>query len=133
MARRVEGNGEAFWRRLMARRKTSGLTVDALCREAGVSSSSFFYWQKRLGQRSAASKDESPVASPQRSQASATPSPLIPVRIIDDRAAEITVEFLVREPLAPTLRVRFPAGCDERSVLDVLQAAARVATSNQRE
>jgi hypothetical protein len=131
MARRVEGNGEAFWRRLMVRRKTSGLTVTALCDEAGVSPASFFYWQKRLGQRPAASKDE--VASPNRSTTSTDPSPLVPVRIIDDRAAEITVEFLARDPLAPALRVRVPVGCDERSLLVVLQAAARVATHNQRD
>jgi transposase-like protein len=133
MARQFESDGEVFWQRLMARRKTSGLTVAALCQEAGVSPASFFSWQKRLRQRSATSKDESPVAFPQRSTVSAVSSPLVPVRIIDDGAAEITVEFLTGEPLAPTLRVRFPAGCDERSIFDVLQAAARVATSNQRE
>ena len=39
---------EAAWRRLLARHAESGLSTEAFCAEAGVSSKSFYRWRSRL-------------------------------------------------------------------------------------
>ena len=36
------------WRRVLAGHRASGLSVAEFCRRAGIPSSSFFYWQRRL-------------------------------------------------------------------------------------
>jgi hypothetical protein len=38
----------AFWRKLIARRRREELSVEQVCREAGVSPASFYAWQRRL-------------------------------------------------------------------------------------
>ena len=39
---------EAAWRGLLARHAESGLSTEAFCAEAGVSSKSFYRWRSRL-------------------------------------------------------------------------------------
>lgn len=86
-----------FWRNLIARRRSSRLTVRELCERAGVSPASFFHWQQRLRAADSA-------------QASVAPATVLPVRIVEDRLAEITVEL--------PLGVRVPLGrdCDEATL-----------------
>ena len=93
-----------FWRNLIARRRSSRLTVREVCKRAGVSPASFFHWQQRLRAADSA-------------QASVAPATVLPVRIVEDRLAEITVEL--------PLGVRVPLGrdCDEATLQRVLRAA----------
>lgn len=69
-----------FWQNLIAQRQSSQLTVRQLCEQAGVSPASFFDWQRRL-----------------RAEGQAAPSSgtaaLVPVRVVEDRVAQITVEL----------------------------------------
>jgi len=48
MGRSKDKAGEQYWRRMVAERKASGLTVAAFCAQKGFSENSFYFWQKRL-------------------------------------------------------------------------------------
>ena len=76
------------------------LTVAEACGQAGVSSASFFQWQRKF-----------------RESERRASSPLVPVRIVDDRVAALTLE------LPHGLRLRLPGDCDEATLVRVLQAA----------
>ena len=102
---------EVFWRRLIARQTSSRLTVGELCREAGVSTASFYAWRQRL-----------------RASGSAG-SALVPVRIAAEPCgreigSEIAVELTIQlaDDSAQAVRVSIPPGCDEASIRRVLRA-----------
>jgi hypothetical protein len=100
-----------------------GVTVGELCRRAGVSTASFYAWRRRLKSRDVVSKQSS----------FGKRSSLVPVRVVADRGAEITVEFVdavAQTPLTqlPTIRVSIPSGCDEASIRRVLCAALSART-----
>jgi transposase-like protein len=103
---------ELFWRRLIARQASSRLTVGELCRQAGVSTASFYAWRQRL-----------------RASGSARSS-LVPVRITaesfgrGERDREIAVELTIQlsDDSSQAVRVSIPPGCDEASIRRVLRA-----------
>jgi transposase-like protein len=97
---------ESFWWNLIARRAALQLTVGEACAQAGVSPASFFQWQKKFREAG-----RPPDRGPERS------APLVPVRIVDDRVAELTLE------LPHGLRLRLPGDCDEATLGRVLRAA----------
>lgn len=97
---------EAFWRNLLARRDTLRLTVGEACEQAGVSPASFYQWQRKFR-----ASERRPALSPQQS------TPLLPVRIVNDRVAELTLE------LPHGLRLRLPQDCDAATLVRILQAA----------
>jgi transposase-like protein len=94
----------SFWRKLIAQRQSSQLTVRQLCEQAGVSPASFFDWQRRLR------------AADQAARPDVTPA-LVPVRVVEDRVAQITVE------LSQAVRVELAHDCDEVTLERVLRAA----------
>ena len=102
--------GESFWRHLISQRETLKLTVDEACEQTGVSRASFYHWQKRL--RNAGREPE---ATAEQS------SSLVPLKIVDDRAAEITLE------MPNGIRIRVPQGCDETTLQCVLRAVLTTA------
>lgn len=93
-----------FWRNLIAQRQSSRLTVRQLCERAGVSPASFFLWQRRLQ------------AADQAARFEVIPA-LMPVRVVEDRVAAITVE------VSPAVRVQLTHDCDEATLERVLRAA----------
>ena len=112
MPRTSASDRVAFWRKLIARQASSRLTVGELCRQAGVSTASFYAWRQRLNGPDVATRQSS----------------LVPVRVVADRGGEITVELVdtaTQAPLTrlPTMRVAIPPGCDEASIRRVLCAA----------
>lgn len=119
MSRTSSADRVAFWRRLIARQASSRLTVGELCRQAGVSTASFYAWRQRL-----------------KAATVITQSSLVPVRVVEDRGAEITVEFVDAAPQTPptrlpTIRVSIPSGCDEASIRRVLCAALSARTGGR--
>jgi transposase-like protein len=94
----------SFWRKLIAQRQSSQLTVRQLCQQAGVSPASFFDWQQRLR------------AADQAAWPAATPA-LAPVRVVDDRVAQITLE------LSQAVCVHLAPDCDAATLERVLRAA----------
>lgn len=97
---------EAFWRNLLARRDTLRLTVGEACEQAGVSPASFYQWQRKFR-----ASERRPALSPQQS------TPLVPVRIVNDRVVELTLE------LPHGLRLRVPGDCDAATLGRILEAA----------
>jgi transposase-like protein len=97
---------EAFWRNLLTRRDTLRLTVGEACEQAGVSPASFYQWQRKLRE-----SDRRP------DRAAAPLTPLLPVRIVNDRVAELTLE------LPHGLRLRVPVDCDVATLGRILEAA----------
>jgi hypothetical protein len=113
MPSRTSPDREAFWRNLIAHRETAKLTVVEVCKEAGVSLASFFYWQRKfLGTRG------------RRGRRPAHESPLVPVRIVDDRVGEITLET------PGGIRVCVPQGCDEATLQRVLRVVLGLSREN---
>ena len=102
----VSSDREAFWRNLIARRTALRLTVVEACEQAGVSPASFYPWQRKLREAD---------RRPERDRAASIP--LLPVRLVDDRVAELTLE------LPHGLRLRLPGDCDETTLGRVLRAA----------
>jgi transposase-like protein len=98
---------ESFWRSVISRRDDLQLTVAEVCEQADVSPASFYQWQRKLramGHRRG--RKASPAATP-----------LVPVRIIEDRSSELALE------LPRGLRLHIPAGCDEATLQRVLRVA----------
>jgi transposase-like protein len=96
---------ESFWRALISRRKSLGLTVTETCEQAGVSPASFYQWQRKFRE-----------VEPRPRSEAATPA-LVPVKLVEDRRVELTLE------LPQGLRLRIPTGCDEAILRQVLRAA----------
>lgn len=128
MARKADRNRELFWRKLVERRVRSGRSVADLCWEAGVSTASFFQWQRKLRERDAAIiATTKPAACSTASRVSAA---LVPVRIVDDRVPIRTTVVADRQPaeaavieLADGLRIRILSGCDAATIGHLLAAA----------
>jgi transposase-like protein len=104
MSSSSNSNRVAFWRKLIAQRQSSQLTVRQLCRQAGVSPASFFDWQRRLRAADRAARPD------------VTPA-LVPVSVVEDHVAQITVE------LSQAVRVHLAHDCDEATLERVLRAA----------
>jgi hypothetical protein len=115
MAKRADPERERFWRELVARRESSDLTVGELCRQAGVSTASFFVWQRRL-RKQRPTRRSGTIESPLRSS-------LVPVRIVPDRAGEDRAPFVVVELPGP-VRVQIPPGCDAATIHAVFQSVS---------
>ena len=115
MATRPDPDREFFWRELVARRESSGLTVAELCQRSGVSPASFFLWQRRLRKQQPTPRSGTIEALPRTS--------LVPVRIVPDRVDEDRMSPVVVELPGP-VRVQIPPGCDAATIHAVLQAVS---------
>ena len=49
-----DSSREAFWRRIMAEFRKSGLTVRAFCRRRKLHESAFYFWRRTIQERDAA-------------------------------------------------------------------------------
>jgi hypothetical protein len=56
MAKKASGEREQFWRDLIGRQPSSGLSIASFCDDAGVSANSFFVWKRRLRSQAGDSK-----------------------------------------------------------------------------
>ena len=104
---------EAFWRNLVAHREAARLTIAEVCKEASVSPASFFYWRRKFRAAECPPNPSSGLAAP-----------IVPVRIMDDRVAEITLET------PGGIRVCVPPGCDEAMLQRVLRVVMGVCREN---
>ena len=115
MATRPDPERERFWRELIARRESSGLTVAELCQRAGVSTPSFFLWQRRLRKQKPMRRSGTIEALP---RTSLVPVRIVPDRVDDDRTSPVVVE------LPGPVRVQIPPGCDAPTIHAVFHAVS---------
>lgn len=116
MASRSVSDRESFWRALISRREALQLTVAQTCEQAGVSTASFFQWQRKLRMTKPRTARGQKTELQKAQQAS-----LLPVRIVEDRREDPCREITVELPSG--VRVCVPTGCDERTLACVLQLA----------
>ena len=109
MARKPDPSRAAFWRELIERRSRHDLSVSEVCEHAGVSSASFYQWQRKLRAQT------SPVRSPLRERGA---SRLVPVQVVADRPQSSAGELEVELPGGACLRIA--AGCDRATLQLVL-------------
>ncbi len=119
MARKADHKREWFWRELIAGRTRTKRSVADLCWEAGVSTASFFVWQRKLRERDAAAT----IATTLPATRPAVSPALVPVRIVDDRQPD---DIAIIE-LSDGLRIRIRSGCDATTIGHLLAAAAAAA------
>src|SRR5277367_6020997 len=113
MARRADSGREAFWRDLIERRRHSSLSVAQFCAEVGVSSASFYQWQRKLRGDAAPAQH----AQPDRRAT----SQLIPVHIVPDApTGHAGAAGMLEIELPGEIRLRIPAGCDRATLQIVL-------------
>ena len=86
-----DSSREAFWRRMLRRRAESGMTVAELCASEDVTTSAFYYWQRRIRRPDGKSQ-------PQTSNSTDGPT-LLPVQILDDRVGRAPVEIVAANGL----------------------------------
>ena len=113
MGRRADTDRAAFWGDLVERRRHTGLSVARFCGEVGVSSASFYQWQRKLRADAAAASNTQP--DPRAA------SRLVPVHIVPDAlgghdgaAGTLEVE------LPGEIRLRIPSGYDVATLQVVL-------------
>lgn len=116
MGGKLKSGRAAFWRKLIERRRRSGLSVERCCAEAGVSPASFYQWQRKFRSEGVAGR-EAAAGRPASSR-------LVPVRLVDDDAIRFGGASDVLEVELPgEIRLRIPAGYDAatlRRVVSVL-------------
>jgi len=123
MARQVESGRVAFWRELIERRRSSGLSVARFCGEAGVSTASFYLWQRKLRGSAVPVRKAQPVRRPA--------SQLVPVRIVPDTpirgvsSATARTGDVLEVDLPGEIHLRIPSGCDVSTVQVVLNVLLR--------
>ena len=97
MGRKVDSQRVAFWQQLIDRRQRQPeLSVERLCRHAGVSCSSFYHWQQRFRPANVTSRPTPP------------PPKLVPVNIVSDRASNSAGSIEIELPNHVRLRITLP-------------------------
>jgi hypothetical protein len=118
--KRTRPQGKATWKSLLARQRTSGLTIAAFCRKEGVSEGTFYQWQSRLrippGSRRPRSKGLRRSNNGVSASSFVEITPAVP-------SSTATLEVLC----GPALVIRLTGPVD-RSILTEILAAARATT-----
>ncbi len=109
---RTRTDTAGYWRSLIRRQDSSGLTVSAFCERAGVSEPSFYSWRRRL--RSEVTFTEVKVSREQTLAHAASASRVggIELRLPDDRCVVVRPGF-DRQTLLDLLDVLETARCRE--------------------
>jgi hypothetical protein len=117
---------EQFWRRAISDQAQSDLPTQAYCQRKGLNPRSFRSWRQAFARREAEATSARPDQRPASSTELARAAAFLPVRVVQDGAAEPIPETGVIEivlPVGPTVRVT--RGFDPHAldaVLSVLEA-----------
>ena len=113
---------EQYWRELIERHGASGQTAVQFCKQAGVSTASFYTWKRRLN---AGVVTTGKKAHPNRQRGEKEPpgqiASLVPVQVVPDPGVS---DALVEVHLPGALMLRVGAGCEEQTLRVVLAALA---------
>jgi transposase len=107
---------ERFWRKALARRERSGLTVKEFCAQEDLVATTYQHWRRELARRDA----QRPAMHPPRRRRSMAPA-FVPVKLPESGIGTIyPAEILL--PTGVTLRL---AAIIDRATLSTLLAALR--------
>lgn len=129
MVERMRGRDSAkerFWRDVIGRQRTSGLSIAEFCLRERLSCASFHNWRREIARRSAEVVVGREAANgPLRSASMSTtgdrpPVPAFVPVVVRDDASSAVVEVV----LPDRTTVRVPSGCDARTLALVLAALA---------
>ena len=101
------GNGERkrYWRDLIGRQRSSGQSIAAFCREAGVSAVSFHEWKRKLRRQTLSAHAE------------AEKTIFAPVQIMPEQmASSMVLGGRIEVVLPDGVVLRIAADCDERTL-----------------
>jgi len=117
---------ERFWRDVIGRQRTSGLSIAEFCLRERLSLASFHNWRREIARRNAEAPVEAHATKvPRRSSSKSVTSDRLPVSafvpvVVRDEASSAVVEVV----LPDRTTVRIPSGCDGRTLALVLAALA---------
>jgi hypothetical protein len=116
---------ERFWRRTIRQQEHSGLTVPDFCRREGLKDWTFRWWRLELTRRDRQTAEAAQRSAAREPTESGPVARFLPVRVIDQEAGppqpSPPIEIVL--PTGPTIRV--PAGCNARTLGDVLDLLGR--------
>jgi hypothetical protein len=116
-----------YWRDLIERQPTSGLSITRFCAQAGVSENSFYVWKRRL-RAMAVKKRPGPRAFRAR-KAKAKSSALVPVRLIPDLDLASSPAQPIEVVWPGGLVLRIPTPCDAPTLREVFHLLAATSSS----
>ncbi len=103
---------EAYWRRMIARRADSPLSIRAWCLEQGLNEATFHWWRRELARRDAEGKPSV------RREAKTRSTAFVPVRVTEDRSQPVDPRIEI--VLADGRSVRVHGSVDRQTLADVL-------------
>ena len=130
--RQCDPQKQAYWEDVLRRWRTSGQTVRAFCRNAGVPETALYFWRRELARRSASAEaGREPAvqtalttltarAPRRRPRPRRTTTSFLPVRVVAEKTVEATGTIEIVLSQGRTIRVG--AGFDRQTLRDVLAA-----------
>lgn len=107
--RRVSLDKERHWERIVREAARSGMSISEFCRRSNLKEKQFYWWRRRLGQRSARSMRKK---VPERTQAS--------FALVSDQPG--VLDAGIELVLGDGRRLRISKGVDEETLRAVLAA-----------
>ncbi len=104
-------HGEAFWRRAFSAQRASGLTQFEFCREHGLALSTFYRWQRRLGEVEEVAEG---LGSPGFVEVKLKAEPAVAEPLEEEKGFELR--------FASGVRLRLPSQVQGQSLAEVLGA-----------
>jgi transposase-like protein len=128
--RRSDPQKQGYWDEVVRRWREGGQSVAAFCRGEGLRESAFYCWRRKLARRGDRTVERAPdtatgprpqprpVTPASRLSRQSSPSPFLPVHVVEGGATEAVprVEIVLRQGRT----VRVGAGFDRQTLAEVL-------------
>jgi len=117
MPKKVSDERKRYWRDLVERQPTSGLSVARFCADAGVSQNAFYVWKKRL--LTTAQQDRAAMPRRKHQRKKAVAKSIVPVRVIPDVSHQQPTAKAIEIAWPNGIAIRIPTGCDSKTLRGV--------------
>src|SRR5438309_1662946 len=109
MPKKVSDERKRFWRDLIERQPTSGLSIARFCADVGLSQNAFYVWKKRL----TTAPERQATRSPRKyRRKKAVAKSLVRVRVIPDVGQQPPTAHSIEIAWPNGMALRVPTGCD---------------------
>jgi hypothetical protein len=115
---------EAFWRRIIRKQGSSGLSIREFCRKGKLPETAFYFWRSELARRHAEREQPRPTSNRVRRQVVAVPA-FVPVQVKEDEESSAGgrpngTAYRIEVELSGGRRVHVTAPVDRQALADVL-------------